>query len=529
MSRVARGVSLLMAATVTTLLTAGCGKEPAAQHYPREKLLDPKTCNECHQDSYNEWSGSMHAYAATDPLFLAMNKRGQAETHGALGNFCVNCHAPMAVHELAGDNRTIDPETIPDQLKGVTCYFCHNVTAVAGTHNNALVLADDTTMRGPISNAVPYKAHDAADSPLHNGATRESADLCGACHDIVVPAHFSGAIADPEAGVGPEGVRLEQTYSEWFGSTLSKGDKFQTCGGCHMSSVPGTQPIATLNARDAPALIARTRHRHDFPAVDTAFATPDFPAQLNEGSSVRAAQEERVTKALDGELRVETCVDYGNGPTTQGSVRVTLENIGAGHNFPSGASQDRRLWIELHVSERLADGSERDAYQSGVVPQAQSVTDAEEAATKAGDVLYLFRDQTTKLDGTPAHMFWDVARIESKTVPVATTKQQPPVNTRDALYGVKLTQVARPTRVTVTVWFEPIGLDVIDDLAKSGYLPESDGAPHLRELMPRRALLPNHLTDPDAEAPIPVTLEWSYEKVIRQETSNSTTLCLSTQ
>jgi hypothetical protein len=39
----------------------------------------------------------MHAYAAEDPVFLAMNARGQRETQGALGAFCVNCHAPLAV------------------------------------------------------------------------------------------------------------------------------------------------------------------------------------------------------------------------------------------------------------------------------------------------------------------------------------------------------------------------------------------------------------------------------------------------
>ena len=26
-----------------------------------------------------------------------MNKRGQRETNGALGTFCLKCHAPMAV------------------------------------------------------------------------------------------------------------------------------------------------------------------------------------------------------------------------------------------------------------------------------------------------------------------------------------------------------------------------------------------------------------------------------------------------
>ena len=65
----------------------------------REELLNPETCKSCHPKHYREWASSMHAYAAKDPVFLAMNQRGQRETKGKLGDFCVNCHAPMAVRE----------------------------------------------------------------------------------------------------------------------------------------------------------------------------------------------------------------------------------------------------------------------------------------------------------------------------------------------------------------------------------------------------------------------------------------------
>src|SRR5438309_2212696 len=59
-------------------------------YLPREKLLDPQTCATCHEGYVRDWSGSMHAYASDDPVFVAMNARGQRETKGALGNFCVN-------------------------------------------------------------------------------------------------------------------------------------------------------------------------------------------------------------------------------------------------------------------------------------------------------------------------------------------------------------------------------------------------------------------------------------------------------
>src|SRR5215470_421470 len=108
--------------------------ESPPSYLPRSAMLDPATCAQCHADHYREWSGSMHAYASDDPVFLAMNKRGQRETGGALGAFCVRCHAPMAVHEGATTDGT-NLATVPDRLKGVTCTFCHTIDAVDGVHN----------------------------------------------------------------------------------------------------------------------------------------------------------------------------------------------------------------------------------------------------------------------------------------------------------------------------------------------------------------------------------------------------------
>lgn len=89
---------------------------------PDDPLLDPETCAECHPQHYDEWLGSMHAYAADDPVFLAMNARGQRETEGELGAFCVQCHAPMAVEfDLTEDGLNLD--AMPQKFKGVTCYF----------------------------------------------------------------------------------------------------------------------------------------------------------------------------------------------------------------------------------------------------------------------------------------------------------------------------------------------------------------------------------------------------------------------
>src|SRR4051794_27739009 len=93
-----------------TLLVAlalmGCGNQPAAEAtgLSVEELMDPKTCQKCHSRQYTEWSGSMHAYASADPLFVALNQRGQDEAQ--VGTFCASCHAPVAVRTGATQDGT---------------------------------------------------------------------------------------------------------------------------------------------------------------------------------------------------------------------------------------------------------------------------------------------------------------------------------------------------------------------------------------------------------------------------------------
>ena len=77
---------------------AACGGEPT--YLTREELLDPQACQKCHPDHFTDWSGSMHAYASDDPLFVAMNRRGQRETGGALGTFWLGGNRRAGNHSL---------------------------------------------------------------------------------------------------------------------------------------------------------------------------------------------------------------------------------------------------------------------------------------------------------------------------------------------------------------------------------------------------------------------------------------------
>ena len=139
--------------TLAIIVSLSVACSPGPDPAEKKRLMDPGTCNECHKDHYAEWSGSMHAYASKDPVFRAMNARMQRETNGAMGDFCVQCHAPLAV-QLGLTTDGLNLEEVPAYAQGITCYFCHTVEAVEGAHNNPLALADDLVMRGAYADPV---------------------------------------------------------------------------------------------------------------------------------------------------------------------------------------------------------------------------------------------------------------------------------------------------------------------------------------------------------------------------------------
>ncbi|MBX3129378.1 MAG: cytochrome c family protein [Polyangiaceae bacterium] len=463
----------LPCAALGSLLAFGCGEDPPGQSstFSRDQLLDPATCAECHPAQHAEWSGSMHAYAAEDPVFRAMNARGQRETGGALGDFCVGCHAPLAVREgLTTDGLNLDD--VPAALRGVTCYFCHNVESVTGTHNAALKLANDTTMRGSIPDPLKSKAHRSKYSPLFDRRDPRSAELCGSCHDIVLPS--------PPA---PAAVHLERTYLEWTEGLFSgkTGGELQTCNSCHMLPVPNSVIADVPGAGVRPA-----RYTHDMVGVDLALTS--FPR--------RAEQRQLTEQMLDVTLRSEICLAEVPGGFV---LEVLLDNVGAGHRFPSGAAHDRRVFTEVIAYE----GQTR-LYQSGVV------ADGEPVVGHPDPELWLLREGVFKSDGSEAHMFWDVASTKNDcsdlsrpgcTIPgpVTIDKTHPDFYVTHVSRRFPQTQVAQgsPDRVTLRVRLRPVGLDVLDDLVASG-----DLAPAIRDEMQTLDLLPNRgLSE--------VSLEWT--------------------
>lgn len=424
MTRTMRGwASAALACVVAAILAAACSSSdaPASPTLTGQALLDPNNCLPCHADQFREWSGSMHAYAGEDPVFTAMNKRMQRETNGQAGDFCVACHAPVAVR-LGLTKDGLNLAELPAYARGVTCYFCHSTDTVAGTHNNPLHLASDDTMRGGFDRPIKATPHKASYSALHDREQQDSATLCGACHDVVTL----------------EGAHIERTFTEWQGSLYSKPGQL-ACGKCHMD---GRQGVAA-NVEGAPQ---RRVHDHAMAAVDIAL-TPFTQTE---------AQRAAVQQLLDATLLGKLCVKQSPSGIL---AEVTLDNAFAGHHFPSGASQDRRAWVEV-VGYR----------EGGVVFSSGIVEEKKPVAALSDPNLWLLRDKIFDKSGSEVHMFWQAASVESNQLTASvTTDPADPAFYHSVTRTYPLPSPA-PDRVTMRVRMRPVDFDLLDDLVGTGDL-----------------------------------------------------------
>lgn len=437
---------------VVIALLVACGDK-----YEVARLQDTETCKDCHPKHYDQWSGSMHAYASEDPVFVAMNKRGQRETNNQLGTFCVNCHAPMAVKLGLTDGTDYDPAKLDSKTKGITCYFCHNVDKVTDDHNNGLQLALDQTMRGGTSKPADTPAHDSLnDKNLMAGVSNKST-MCGSCHDIITPA----------------GVHIERSFAEWKTTIFNNPDPIAgiTCSKCHMKPSDGV--IAEGNG-----LAVGTRiqgfHEHSFPAIDQA-VTP-FPQQTEQAAGIADILDNALTiigprPVAGGTPPGGICFDFYG----QNTLSVRMDTLSVGHMFPSGASQDRRTWLEviaynaagdkLWASGDLADNEDPedrgDPYLDCIDPAHQKCTG--------------FWDRMKKDDGTEALFFWEVASEVSNLLKPAVT-----IDANDPLFdhstvavwnlvdiGLDQSQVAK---ITARIRTRPFPYKVLDALVASGDL-----------------------------------------------------------
>lgn len=164
------------------------------------------SCGDCHEEQAEDWAGSRHRVAHTNPLY----ELGLVDEPSA---FCVNCHSPVAAQarEVMADLAwyrwrragEVGPEPArvpsPRAEEGVTCVACH-------VRDGAVLSTTD----------APFATHRVQVAPIDDAA------FCAGCHEFRMPAFTAGTWTLTD-------VPMQSTYAEWkaWGGPSS-------CVDCHM-------------------------------------------------------------------------------------------------------------------------------------------------------------------------------------------------------------------------------------------------------------------------------------------------------
>ena len=197
----------------------------------------------------------------------------------------------------------------------------------------------------------------------------KSSQFCGECHDVVTPT----------------GVRNEEAFAEWQRSPAARDGI--TCQSCHMGPVQGLpcpdseRPLgrsATIPGVDDEEFPLRRLTDHTFAGPDysllpdTEFPhkldwmyeldyrdpsqlTPHHQATLRDlrrrnQRSLETAREKRF-ELLSNAARLHVRHPSMALPGARVNVRVDIESLVSGHNFPTGFMAERQAWISITVRD----------------------------------------------------------------------------------------------------------------------------------------------------------------------------------
>ncbi len=305
-----------------------------------DQFIDPSVCAGCHSEKFEQWNGSMHSKAFTDPLWRAATKyfvKDAVEPAEILEmKACVKCHTPLgfrALHINSPDDDYDQTESLPSQ--GIFCNWCHNISEVKHIGNAGYEVEpgfgedDPSTMLGPLEDASS-DYHPVQYSELHT-----QSKFCGLCHNV------------SHAG---NDLPLELTYDEWKHSPYNTGDPATTvnCQDCHMRQKPGVPATGKTERPDHPGYAADNGpHRehvstHYFVGAN-ALVTGFTKSRIHAKMAV-----ERLQNAADLEF-IKSDV-YQKEQHSQ--LKIKVINSGAGHYLPTGVTEIRQMWLNVEITDK---------------------------------------------------------------------------------------------------------------------------------------------------------------------------------
>jgi nitrate/TMAO reductase-like tetraheme cytochrome c subunit len=229
--------------------------DPHLDIYSRTAFPSAKECATCHEQIYEEWASSSHAYASISPMFHKFENTINKLAQGTIGYFCLRCHAPVATTMgLRRDQAIWDGPRV--FREGVTCVACHRVkTPYTKADGERRIEPGD--IYEPVYGAGDGQGVAIANKwnkffktksnrndkspgqPIHSRSIQfeelSKSSFCMSCHQVAVK----------------PGIKLEVVWDQYRASPAYRDGI--TCQDCHMGIVPGvdagysTGPGAVVN------------------------------------------------------------------------------------------------------------------------------------------------------------------------------------------------------------------------------------------------------------------------------------------
>jgi hypothetical protein len=432
------------------------GTDPHAAVFATSKYPSATECAKCHQQIYDEWASSNHAYASISPMFHKFEQRINDLASGTIGNFCVRCHA--SVGTTLGEPREMPIwQRSKVGREGVTCITCHRVKEEyrlvngerriepGSIHDPVYGSTGGTGVAEVVGKKDFYKVKTSPSDKgpgmdIHSAGIKfeqiSTSEFCMSCHQVAVH----------------PGIKLEVVWDQYRDSPAHKHDI--TCHKCHMGKTPGVPSEYEIGAV---AIVGgkkvneqREHHNHAFygpgypiahpgifphnPKAEqfsiekwlqfdhrSGWGTPEFEDKVYK-NELKVAFPEAWADSFDRETAREVIdenlvklklklqqrkqvMENGSklvGPTFDRTPRVgkelefeyQLQNIDEGHNLPSGSlGAQPELWLNV----ALLDPDGKNIWESGYLDSHGDFADIHSLDVRAGKLAYddqLFNLQT---------------------------------------------------------------------------------------------------------------------------------------
>lgn len=462
-------------------------EDPHAAVLSEADFPSANQCAACHQQIYDEWSVSSHAYAGISPMF---HKFEQAINNLAptIDHFCVRCH--MTVGTTLGENRETPLwERSQVSREGVTCITCHRVKEAFNKANGERRIepgnifqpiigsGDGRGLKKVLESKGKFRvATESGErgAKIHNEIiqfeTLNQSEFCVSCHQVTVNL----------------GIKLEVVWDQYRDSPAHDDDV--QCQECHMSNNPGIPgdkqkgSAAVVGNKKIDPKGSHANHgffgpgypiahpgifphhpdaadwtieewlqfdyragwgREDFEdQLDDMDEEPEFPEVWEDASDREEAREiieENLDKlAIKRESRKQLMENgsridgpfFVSAPQAGKKLKFKYEfhNLNPGHNLPSGSlGAQPEIWLNV----ALIDPDGITVWESGYVDSAGDMADLHSADVRNGTIAHddqLFNLQTkfltTNVKGTDREMYLPV-QFDQDQLPFLRPPQQP--------------------------------------------------------------------------------------------------------